>query len=153
MLRPVFIVATTVALSVLMPASITAAEVVKCVKPGGSVIYTVPPCPAGSELEKTGIRSEPTDPDAVEARREARAEQIKSIEEREEKEREAAGKNEQEKAQREKQCAQAREALNKLNLARRVTQGEGDDRRYLSDEEIAERKREIQERVRKACSN
>lgn len=138
-------------LLLLMPLSASTADVYRCVTENGVIRYSDKPC-ADGKTDKLAIRSRPTDREAVQDRIENRKEQIKALEESDAKTAEAASKATEEKARRKQQCAVARERLQNLNAARRVTSGQGDDKRFLEADEIEARRKQAADRVAELCS-
>ncbi|MDX1442655.1 MAG: DUF4124 domain-containing protein [Gammaproteobacteria bacterium] len=129
-----------------------AAEIVKCTKADGSVVYTEAPCPAGAEAEKMNIASRPSDPEAVKARREDRQQALTRIEEEREQSAKSAAARAEEEALRQRKCEQAQRNAEKLRLAKRMTVEENGERRYLREEEMAERRRINQQRLAEFCN-
>lgn len=153
MMRPTIFISILAFTLVFLPGIADAAEIYKCVDENGKVVYQNTPCKGAESVEKLPIESEATDPAAVEARGEAREEKLKDYAERAREKREARDKAETERQQKKQACEAARERLVKLNTARRVRAGEDSDQAYLTNEQIAERRQEAQEAVRKACGN
>lgn len=145
---PIFLVGM---LPVFVAAPAEAAEIYKCKDENGKVIYQNTPCKNAESVEKLDIESERTDPEAIEARAEAREEKLETYSERAREKREEREKAKAERQQKKQQCADARQRLVELNRARRVQDKESGG--YLSNEEIAQRRKEAQEAVRKACGN
>lgn len=133
----------------MLPAE--AAEIVKCTTADGDVIYTEAPCPAGTEAETLDITSRPSDPAAIEAQRKQRQLTLQQIEEEREAEAEAESSKAEANALRQRKCAQARRNAEKLLVAKRMTVEEDGKRRYVSEEEMAERRRLNRERLAKYC--
>lgn len=142
-----------VALLLFAPAHADAAEIVKCTLPNGKVVFTEAPCPEESDSETLDIQSRPSDPEAVKAAAERRKERLTELEERQEQRKLSAEAKAEEEALRRKKCEQARKNERQLAMARRFYEGEGENRQYKSDEEIEERKRLNQERIREFCGN
>lgn len=130
-----------------------AAEIVKCTLPNGKVVFTEAPCPEESDSETLDIRSKPSDPEAIKAAAERRKQRLAELDERQEQRNLGAEARAEEEALRKKKCEQARKNESQLARARRIAEGEGENRRYLSDEEFQERKRLNQERIREFCGN
>lgn len=139
-------------LLILVPLTGSTADVYRCVTENGVVRYTDKPC-ADGKTDKLAIQSQPTDREAVQGRIENRKEQIKALEESEAKTAEAGSKAAEEKKRREEQCAAARERLQNLNMARRVTTGQGDEKRYLEADEIEARRKQAADQVAELCSD
>ena len=138
-------------LPLLASAPAEGAEIYKCKRDDGKVIYQNTPCKNAESVEKMDIESERTDPEAIEARAEAREEKLETYSERAREKREEREKAKAERQQKKQQCEDARQRLVQLNRARRVQDEESGG--YLSNEEIAERREAAQEAVRKACGN
>lgn len=128
------------------------ADVYRCVTENGVVRYSDKPC-ADGETERLDIESRPTDKSAVKARVEQRKEQIAELDEARAAEREAKVALRDKAEKRKQECAAAHERLRKLQMARRVTTGEGEDRRYLESAEIEQRRKEAAQKVAEACGN
>lgn len=124
-------------------------EVYRCVSESGVVSYSDKPC--GKQSEKLAIKSERTDRQAVQEGIEAREQKIKELDESAEDAAKAAEQARQEAEQRKQLCADARERLQKLVTAQRITVGEGDERRFLEDDEIIERRQQAQDKVNEYC--
>lgn len=129
-----------------------AAEVYRCVTENGVVRYSDKPCTDG-KVDKLAIENRPTDPAAVEAQAKLRAEKLAAIEKADTEAAKAAEKAAGKTEERAKQCAAARERLQRLLAARKVTEGQGEDMKYLEAEEIVKRRQEAQDNVNKFCSN
>ena len=147
---PALILFVAIALTAFTPAA-NAAEIVKCTNADGSVIFTAAPCPDEATSETLDIKTRPSDPQAVAERHSRREETLKKIEEREETAAEAAAVKAKEEALRKRKCEQARRNAEKLAMARRVTREENGEHRYLTEDEIAERKRTNQQRIAEFC--
>lgn len=140
--------------TLLVAAPLSAAPpIVKCTQEDGSVTYTRGSCPDDAEMEKTDIKSEPADPEQVRAAEEKRKALLLQMEERDKQRELSSEAAAEERSLRKQQCEQARRNQQKLAVARRVTEGEGDNKHYLSDSEVAERKRLNEERLKEFCGN
>lgn len=129
-----------------------AADVYRCVTENGMVRYSDKPCTDG-KVDKLAIENKPTDPAAVEAQGNLRAEKLAAIEKADSEAAKTAEKAAGETEERSKQCAAARERLQRLLAARKVTEGKGEEMKYLEAEEIVKRRQEAQDNVNKFCSN
>lgn len=136
-------------LALALPAG--GAEVYRCVTENGVVRYSDTPCRDG-ETEKLDIESRPTDESAVRERAQQRREQITALNQAEAEAEKAAAEARKQEEERAAQCAAARERYQKLQTARRVYTGEGDNREYLSAAEIEARRAEAAQKVGELCA-
>lgn len=131
-----------------------AAEIYKCTNENGKLVYQNTPCANAESVEKLDIESNPTDPDAVKARQEARKEKLESFSEAAEKKREAREAEAKARKQQREECAAARERLAKLERAQRLTStNEKGEVTYLPSEDLVRQREEARERVRKTCGD
>lgn len=135
----------------LLP-SASAAEVYRCVTGNGVVRYSDKPCNDG-KVDKLAIESRPTDPDAVKAETEARKEKIAELDKADAEAAKAASEAAALAEKRKQQCIAARERLQKLETHRKITEGEGENKRYLESDEIVQRRQEAQDKVNELCSD
>lgn len=138
------------AIAFAMPAG--AAEIYRCVTENGVVRYSDKPCNDG-KVDKLAIENKPTDPAAIAAQAKQRAEKLAALEKADSEAADAAEKAAGEADERSKQCTAARERLQRLLAARKVTEGQGEEMKYLEAEEIVKRRQEAQDNVNKFCSN
>lgn len=138
-------------LGILMfPAS--AADVFRCVTENGVVRYSDKPCDDG-KVEKLDIESKPTDPAAAAATAKQREQRLAKLEEAETEAQRTEKSATEAAAARAEKCALARERAQRLMSARRVTEGAGDELKYLDADEIVKRRQQAQDDVNKFCSN
>lgn len=126
-------------------------QVYKCKDEDGRVIYRSQRCDEGQESEQLAIRYSATDPEEIEARAQARKELLDSYAEQREKRAAARAEAEAERQQKRQACEAARAELRRASEAKRMSRGEGDNKTYLSNEEINALKAERQAKVREAC--
>lgn len=135
---------------VLLSAPADAAEVYRCTTENGVVRYSSTPCTDG-EARKLDIESKPTDNEAVEERAENREKKIETLDAADAEAEKAAAEAQRQKAEKQQQCDAARDRLQRLMIARRVTVGEGENRRYLESEEIVQHRQDAQDDVNRFC--
>ena len=128
-----------------------AAEVYRCVTANGVVRYSDRPCRDG-EVDKLDIESKPTDPAAVRERNAERSKEVEALERADAAQRKADAEAAKQATEQQAACTAARERLQRLLASRRVTTGEGADRRFLESEEIVQRRKEAQDKVNEVCS-
>lgn len=135
---------------VLLLAPASAAEVYRCTTENGVVRYSSTPCTDG-EVRKLDIENDPTDAEAVDERIEKRGKKIEALEAAETEADKAAAEAARKAEERQQQCKAARDRLQRLMVARRVTVGEGENRRYLESEEIVQHRQDAQNDVNEFC--
>lgn len=128
------------------------AEVYRCVTENGVVRYTDQPCKDG-KVDKLNIKNDRTDPAAAEAQAKQRAEQLAALDKAASEAEKAAQEESKQAEERARKCADARARLQRLVAARRVTEGEGADRKFLESDEIIQRRQEAQDQVNEFCGN
>lgn len=126
------------------------AEIYRCVTENGVVRYSDTPCKDGA-VERLDIENKPTDPAAVQQRNQQRTEQVEAFERADADAAKAAAEAAKQQDERKAECAAARERLQRLLAARRVTTGEGEQKRFLESEEIEQRRKEAQDQVNALC--
>jgi len=126
------------------------AEVHRCVTDAGVVRYSDKPCNDGRN-EKLDIESRPTDSSAVKEQTEQRKAEIAELDATQAQAAESAAKAAKEAEQRSTQCAAARDRLQKLMSARRVTKGEGENLEYLDSAGVLEQQQQAQDKVNEFC--
>lgn len=136
--------------SLLLIFGVHAGPVYKCVAENGKVTYSDKACP-DAKAEKLDIENRPTDPAAVKARSAARKEKVEAILESNQKSAEAKAEARKEKEEKQQACAQARERLTKMMDARRLYKTEGEERQYLSSEEIDATRKAAQDKIKELC--
>lgn len=113
--------------------------------------------PAGTPVEELSLRYRLTDPAAIQAAAQAKAElgeavRLRESQQADEAAAEAAARAEV-KRQREANCRQARERLEKYNTAHRLYKpGPDGERQYLTDEETDKARAEARRTVDEWCS-
>ncbi|HEX6929424.1 MAG TPA: DUF4124 domain-containing protein, partial [Gammaproteobacteria bacterium] len=147
MTRPSVLVALA-----LLATSVAGADVYRCVTENGVVRYGATPCRDG-DAEKLAIESDPTDVQSVRERTENRKERIETLEEAEAEAGKAAADAAKKAEEKQRQCDAARDRLQRLMIARRVTVGEGENRRYLESEEIVQRRQDAGNDVKELCGD
>ncbi|MDX1454659.1 MAG: DUF4124 domain-containing protein [Gammaproteobacteria bacterium] len=125
--------------------------VYKCKDENGKVSYQARACDGTEQVEKLPIRTSRTDSDEVEARARARRELLDSYAEQREARAAERAEAQAEREKKKQACEAARAELQKANQAKRMSRGEGDNKTYLSNEEISALKAERQTKVREAC--
>lgn len=126
------------------------AEVYRCVTENGVVRYSDKPCSDG-KVDKLAIENKPTDPEAVEARNAQRREQVEAAQRADAAAEKAAADATKQQAARDAECQAARDRVQELAGARRITRGEGENRSYLDADEIVKLREEAQQRMQAAC--
>lgn len=138
----------------MLPTEGVAAEILKCVDANGRVTYTESQCPAGSEREIVRLHNvdggEDTSNETV---AEQRQQALIELEERRKQAQQRAQADREVEEQRQQRCEQARANQSKLAMARRMATGEGEDFRYLSEQELAERRRLNEQRLQQFCGD
>lgn len=135
------LVAVTACLATLPLGSAAAGEIYRYVADDGSVHYVDRPTGAPSE-ERLSIESDPTDPEAVQARVAERRRKSSDEENRE-----------TSRAEQEEMCRGYRERLERYVTSRRLyRENEAGERVYLNEEEQREARSKVEKLIAKNCS-
>lgn len=131
---------------------VEAADVFRCVTENGVVRYSDKPCDDG-KVKKLDIENKPTDPAAAAAAAKQREQRLAELK-KAEAEAQLSGKSAAEAAAaRTEKCAQARERAQRLMSAHRVTEGAGQELKFLDSDEIEQRRQQAQDDVKEFCNN
>ncbi|HLU62042.1 MAG TPA: DUF4124 domain-containing protein [Gammaproteobacteria bacterium] len=124
--------------------------VYRCVTESGAVRYADRPCPDGKS-EKLDIENRPTDPEAIRESAEQRRARLEALDRQAEVNAESEARRREREQERQRLCQAARDRLERLMRARRVTVDENGEQRYLESEEIIQRRQDAQDQVNEYC--